>query len=151
MDKIITRLKRYPLIKKHWRAVKFVGVGGINTVLDFVIYGFLANIVGIPQILANIISTTICIMISFYLNYKFVWKSKKSKRETIPGFLIVSFFSAWVMQSVGIKLCLMVFGGGAIRNLLAKVCGSCLGIVSNYIGYKFVFTSEPRRDGARSR
>lgn len=142
MDKAIEKLKNVPFVKKHWRIVKFIGVGGINTVLDFLIYGLLANIVGMPQVLANIISTTICIAISFYLNNKYVWKSKKSRRETIPGFLIVSFFSAWIMQNLGIGICLAILGQGAVRNLIAKVAGSCFGIVSNYFGYKIVFTKD---------
>ena len=97
MKEKLKKLESHPLIKKHGEKIKFVLVGGFNTVLDFCLFGLLANIIGIPKELANIISTTICIIISFLLNYKFVWKSKKSKKETAPGFVIVSLFSAWVV------------------------------------------------------
>ena len=65
MKEKLKKLESHPLIKKHGEKIKFVLVGGFNTVLDFCLFGLLANIIGIPKELANIISTTICIIISF--------------------------------------------------------------------------------------
>ncbi len=142
MKEKLDRLKIHPFIKKHGEKIKFVLVGGFNTVLDFCIFGFLANIVSIPKEIANIISTTICISISFLLNYKFVWKSKKSKKETAPGFVIVSLFSAWIVQNIAINIITIPFGENATTKLVGKAFGSICGMVSNYFGYKFIFKSK---------
>lgn len=139
MKEKLKKLQNHPVIKKHGEKIKFVLVGGFNTVLDFCIFGLLANIIGIPKEIANIISTTICITVSFILNYKYVWKSKKSKRETAPGFLVVSLFSAWVVQNLAINLVTWTFGENNITKLIGKAFGSICGMITNYFGYKFIF------------
>ena len=139
MKEKLKKLNEHQLIKKHGEKIKFVLVGGFNTILDFCIYALLANIIGLPKEIANIISTSICIAVSFILNYKFVWKSKKSKKETAPGFLIVSLFSAWVVQNIAINAVTFILGENGVTKLIGKVFGSICGMISNYFGYKLVF------------
>ena len=131
------KMKKFLL--KYKAEIKFVMVGGFNTVVDFVIYGLLTNLVGIEVVVANMISTAIVLTISFGLNYKFVWESKKSKRETAPKFVAVSLFSAWVIQSGVIWIVVSMFGEGEMMNLVAKVVGIGAGTISNYLGYKYIF------------
>ena len=126
-------------LKKHSEVIRFVLVGGFNTALDFCIFGLLANIIGIDKVVANIISTAICITVSFILNYKFVWKSEKSIKSTAVGFLVVSLFSAWVVQSLVITGVTAILGETGLNKLIAKACGSVAGMVTNFFGYKFVF------------
>ncbi len=128
------------LYKKFEKEIKFVLTGGLNTVFDFVIFNLFKSVFGVDATLSNIISTSICIAISFYLNSKFVWKTTKSVRETAPGFLIVSLFSAWVVQSLAINAVIGVWGDNAIVSAIAKLCGSACGMVSNYFGYKVIFS-----------
>ena len=135
----INNLKKHPLVRKKKKKIKFVLVGGFNTVLDFCIFGFLANIINLPKELANIISTAICIAVSFLLNYKYVWRTKKSKKETAPGFLIVSLFSAWIVQNIAINIVTFTLGETSLTKLIGKAFGSASGMVSNYLGYKIVF------------
>lgn len=149
MKEKLKNLKQHPLVKKHNEKIKFVLVGGFNTLLDFCIFGLLANIIGIPTLVANIISTTICITISFLLNYKYVWKSKKSKRETAPGFLIVSLFSAWVVQNIAINSVIFLFGESGVVKLVGKAFGSVCGMISNYLGYKLVFRGKDAKPTSR--
>ena len=134
------RLK-FPLLTRHKEKVRFVMVGGTNTVLDFLIYGLLVNVLGIFVVMGNMISTAIVLCVSFGLNYKFVWESKKSKRETAPKFVAMSLFSAWVIQSGIIWLIVSIFGEGDVINLLAKVAGICVGMIANFCGYKYIFRS----------
>ena len=142
MQEKLKKIKQKPVFQKHGEKIRFVLVGGFNTALDFVIYGLLANIIGLPQVVASIISTSICIAVSFYLNFTFVWKSEKSIKNTIIGFLVVSLFSAWVVQSIAIKATLFIAGNpenNGFINLVAKAVGSIAGMVTNYFGYKIVF------------
>ena len=131
---------------KHGEKIRFLFVGVFNTVLDFAIFGVLANIVGIDKVVANIISTAICVTISFVLNYKFVWKSEKSIAATAVGFLAVSLFSAWVVQSLVITGVTAIIGESSFAKLFAKACGSGTGMITNYFGYKFVFKKQPAEE-----
>ena len=149
MKEKLKKLNEHPLIKKHGEKIKFVLVGGFNTVLDFCIYALLANIIDLPKEIANIISTSICIAVSFILNYKFVWKSKKSKKETAPGFLIVSLFSAWVVQNIAINAVTFILGENSVTKLIGKAFGSICGMISNYFGYKLVFRGKDIKTTSR--
>jgi len=133
------RIQEHPLYVKHKEKVRFLLVGGTNTVLDFTIYGLLANWLGLFLIAANLISTAICMTVSFVLNYHFVWESKKSKRETAPRFVVVSLFSAWVIQSGIIVAVAGIFGTSDMVNLLAKMMGICAGMICNFLGYRYIF------------
>lgn len=128
---------------KHGEKIRFVLVGGFNTLLDFCVFGLLANIIGVDKVVSNIISTTICITVSFILNYKFVWKSEKSIKTTAVGFLAVSLFSAWVVQSLVILGVTALFGETGFIKLVAKLCGCIAGMTTNYFGYKIVFKKKP--------
>lgn len=128
------------LYRKFEKEIKFVLTGGLNTVFDFVIFNVLKSVIGVDATISNIISTSICIAISFYLNSKFVWKTTKSVRETAPGFLVVSLFSAWVVQSIAINAVLGIWGDSALISAIAKLCGSACGMASNYFGYKVIFS-----------
>ncbi len=139
MEKCVKKIVGHPLVLKHKEKIKFVLVGGVNFVLDFLIFSLLANVLGLFAVGANIISTSICMVVSFVLNYNFVWRSKKSKRETAPRFVAVSLFSAWVVQSLTIWVVLHIFGDSEVMNLVAKVLGVGLGTISNYFGYKLIF------------
>jgi len=130
-----------PLFEKHKEKVRFVIVGGVNTVVDFTIYGLLVNVLGLFAVFANMISTIVVLCISFWLNYKFVWESKKSKRETAPKFVMMSLFSAWVIQSGIIWIIVTIFGADDMVNLLAKIVGICMGTITNYLGYRYIFRS----------
>ena len=141
MKSWLTRIRNWGLVQKHWTLLKFVLVGGTNTLLDFVIYGILANAVSLPAIAANTISTSICMVVSFFLNYQFVWESKKSRLETAPRFLLMSLFSAWIVQNGIIWIVTLIAGDGAIINLGAKILGIVGGTASNYFGYKWIFKS----------
>ena len=128
------------LYKKFEKEIKFIMTGGLNTLLDFIIFNVLKSVFGVDATISNVISTSICVSISFFLNSKFVWKTTKSVRETAPGFLIVSLFSAWIIQSLTINVILGVWGDSALVAAIAKLCGSVCGMVSNYFGYKLVFS-----------
>ena len=86
MKEKLKKLKNQPLVKKHAEKIRFVLVGGFNTVFDFCLFSLLTNLLSFPKEIANIISTSICITISFILNYKFVWKSKKEFISNGAGF-----------------------------------------------------------------
>ena len=103
------------------------------------IYGLLTNVLGFFAVLSNMISTLVVLGVSFGLNYKFVWESKKSKRETAPRFAVISLFSAWVVQSGIIFLIVTIFGGGDMVNLIAKIAGICMGTIFNFLGYRYIF------------
>ncbi len=141
MKRVVRKVLKHPLYLRHQEKVRFLMVGGFNSVLDFSIFGILAVVLSLPDVPANLISTTICTGVSFVLNYRFVWRSKRGMMETAPKFVAISLFSAWVLQSLVIWSVLGIFGGGegTVVSMVAKLAGMAVGMVFNYLGYKYIF------------
>ncbi len=126
--------------------VKFMFVGGINTVVDFILYSFFANILAIYPPLASIISTGLTLILSFYLNHTFVFRSQKKKRLVATQFVLITLFNVWVIQSTVIAILIHVLSPVDFfsshqwtLNTVAKIGGVCVSFILNFIGYRYIF------------
>lgn len=124
---------------------RYVLVGMLNTALDFGLFSVLAIVVNLAPVLANVVSTTITLCVSFLLNRSFVFRTQRSVKATLVPFVAVTLFSALVVQSVAI-LTILALGGSVapavpvdILALLAKLAAIGLGIVTNFLGYRWLF------------
>jgi putative flippase GtrA len=151
---VINKILTNPLYQKHGDKLRFLIVGITNTLLDLLIFALLANVLKLTPITSNIISVSIVVIVSFYLNYYFVWRSKKSKLKTAPQFIAVSLFTGYVIQSGVIWLLIKLLNsfwifdtgifnipGADLLNLFAKCCGIAAALVVNFIAYRFIFKS----------
>ncbi len=125
---------------------KFLIIGSFNTLVDIILYSILTDLVGLNIIYSNIISTSLTLIMSFYLNHYFVFNSEKKKLSTAWKFVIITLFNVWGIQSLIIyisnhellKATLLINHRWTI-NLLAKLCGVTVSFMLNYLGYKYVF------------
>ncbi len=135
------------LIKKHIEKIKFLIVGGANTLLDFALL-FLFVGLGLDKIVANYFSTGISMIFSFFINKSFTFKNKseKKKRQFIL-FLIVTIAGLWALQPLliwGITTLLAPYVINNELNLfIAKVIATVATLVWNYLFYsRIVFKKE---------
>ena len=63
------------ILKKHADKLRFLIVGGTNTILDFDILFSLTIFLNIPKEFANFISTFVAFLFSFFANKKYTFKS----------------------------------------------------------------------------
>lgn len=132
------------LIKKHETKLRFAIVGGFNTLLDFGIFFLLGSVFNVNKQVANICSTSIAFVFSFFTNKRHTFKS--SSREHIVRemilFTIVTLFGLWVIQGAIIYLLTPVIAGfGVAENLaslIAKFIATAASMVWNYLLYSRV-------------
>ena len=135
------------LIKKHIEKIKFLIVGGANTVLDFALL-FLFVGLGIDKIVANYFSTGISMVFSFFVNKSFTFKDKSEKKKRqFALFLIVTITGLWALQPLiiwGITTLLAPYVTNAEFNLLiAKIIATIATLIWNYLFYsRIVFKKE---------
>lgn len=129
---------------KSSKLARFIAIGGINTVLDFGIL-FLLSKVGLPTVPANIISTSVAFVFSFFMNKKYTFKTTDTnvKRE-LALFIIVTLFGLWVLQNIvieALKPIAMNYGYNKdIAALIAKVPATIVSMIWNYFAYdRWVF------------
>ena len=131
----------------------FASIGALNTLLDFAIL-FILKSIGLSLILANICSTTITFIISFFLNKKITFKSETQNKKDIARemilFTIVTLFGLWVIQNIIISVTkpIIIHYFGDINILFvnisqdnfailtSKIIGTIFSLIWNFILYK---------------
>jgi putative flippase GtrA len=106
--------------------LRYLLVGVFNTLLDLGLFSLFAVVVGIHPLVANILSTSITLCVSYLLNRVFVFRTARSVQRTVVQFvavLIVPDLSHDVLAP------------------LAKICAMGVGMGSNYLGYRWLFGS----------
>jgi putative flippase GtrA len=134
-------------MKNNQQKLRFLAVGGFNTLLDFGLL-FLLKAFGLPVITANVISTTIAFCFSFFANKNYTFKTTDTniKREIVL-FIVITLFGLWVLQTIIIKAvtyALVPYGLTSDMTLLiAKLIATIATMAWNYTMYsQFVFINK---------
>jgi putative flippase GtrA len=135
---------------------RYVLVGLLNTATDFVGFSLLAVVVGLPPVLANVISTVCVMTMSFFLNRAWVFRSEASGVGTFVRFVGVTLFSGLLVQSAVI-VTVLAFCDAVLPSLAgeiaapgAKLTAMAVGMVVNFLGYRWLFAAPEQADGRRS-
>ena len=131
---------------KYRNFIIFCSIGVLNTVVDISFYLLLRSS-GTTVLFANIISTSVALLISYFLNRKYTFKSTTNPRSNIVPFLIVTLVGLWVLQPVVIYFSLNLLKQLSIQSsaqldLVAKLIATAFTLVWNYVLYKKVVFSK---------
>jgi putative flippase GtrA len=125
--------------------LRYLLVGGFNTLLDIGLFTLFADAFNIPPLVANVMSTSITLCVSYLLNRVFVFRTERSVQRTVFQFVAVTLMSGLVVQSAVIWVVIHV-GGWLVPSLshdvlapLAKVCATGVGMITNFLGYWWLF------------
>ena len=107
--------------------------GGVAFVLSMILFYIFANILDLYEQIANILSWIICVIFTYFTNRTFVFKSKnRGFRKVVKEF--TDFVTARILTLVMENMILFVMIDLLnIHNMLAKLVGQFVVIVSNYI------------------
>ena len=130
-----------PVLKKHGTKIRFALVGGINTLIDFGLLFAFSSLFGVPRGLANILSTSVAFVFSFFANKKFTFQS--SSKENIVSemvlFTIVTLFGLWVIQGLIIHFLTPVITSFGLTETIAllgaKLIATVASLIWNYLLY----------------
>lgn len=147
------------LIETAWekKIIRFACIGIINTLVDFTILNILVTLFSIEPLIANLISASTSISISYFLNHHIVFRS--DKRHTIKSFFhffVVTGLGILIIQSIVIFSVLHVLDGNtyfgyiykslrltqiSIKTVslnIAKICAVLVAMIWNYTIYHLV-------------
>ncbi|MCL1840651.1 MAG: GtrA family protein [Propionibacteriaceae bacterium] len=133
--------------------LRYIGVGIFNSLLDLGLYTLFSVAIGIPPLIANIMSTTVTLCVSYFLNRRLVFRSTVGYARSAAQFVVVTLFSGLVVQSCVI----WVVTHGAphvvpqvpsdLVKVVAKLIAMGVGMVTNYVGYHWLFTARREQRG----
>lgn len=69
--------------------LRFIAVGGLNTLLGFSIIVFLSRVVGVHDVIANVCGFAVGACCSYLLNKTFTFESRKRHRQAAPMFVLL--------------------------------------------------------------
>ena len=134
------------------KPVLFAIIGGINTVLDFLLLFVFVNFAGFPKVVANTLSTGITFIISFFANKKYTFSGggENVKREFLL-FTIITLFGLWVLQNIVISILAPTvktfFADENLALLVAKLLATGVSMVWNFVMYdKVVFKQKEKNE-----
>ena len=149
-----------PVLRRVRRAVssstrRYLVVGLFNTGLDVAIFTALAVGLDVVPVVANVVSTVVVMTVSFFLNRSWVFRAESAGVRAYAGFVTVTLFSGLLVQSLVI-LGVIAAAGAAVPDLsddlvepAAKVLAIGVGMVSNFLGYRYVFTGSATASAGR--
>lgn len=124
-------------MNRHFKQfLKFSLVGGLNTVLDTVLYILLTRVFLLHYLLANVISFVASATNSFFLNRKFTFKVKEKKKYDYTKFLFVALGGLLISESV-LYVVVSLF---ELSDIYGKLLAIFFTVLWNFFGAKlFVF------------
>ena len=132
------------LLKKHETKLRFGAIGVVNTALDFGLLFVFSSIFSIPRGFANMLSTSISFIFSFFANkrYTFNSSSKENIVREMVLFTVVTLFGLWVIQGLIIHFLTPVIMNVGFTEELAllasKLIATVASLIWNYLLYSRV-------------
>lgn len=141
-DKIIEFLKRYKAV------ILYLVFGGITTIINILTYAICYQILGLGNMVSNIIAWLLAVIIAYITNKIWVFESKSLDIKNLVHELI-SFFGCRIITG-GIDLIIMYVAVDCIHlnAIVMKILANFIVIVSNYFASKYLIFK--RKDTRRN-
>lgn len=126
--------------------MRFASVGMINTVIDIGLYTLLTKTL-FNALVANYISTTAGITVSFFLHKHFTFGKKRTSKPRMEAisFTIITITGLWIIQPLVIYLSMHFLEATSLTQstgltivLLPKLLATIASLLWNYFLYKNV-------------
>lgn len=113
---------------------KFIIVGGIATIIDFVLLYILKEFVGINEIVSNTISFTISLIYNYIASIKWVFDvdNNKNQNKQFVTFVVFSIIGLFINNLI-LWICINKF---SINYLLGKVIATGIVMIFNFVTRK---------------
>lgn len=122
------------LYKRFHHLVLYGIIGSFSSGLDFLIYTFLVQLVGLQYLVANCISVIAGISTSFYLNRNYNFKVKDHTKRRFSIFLTVG-LCGLVMSNLILYLCIDNLG---MDKLISKLLSIVLVVFFQFLVNKYL-------------
>ncbi len=128
---MISKVKQNKLLMQ---IIKFIIVGGIATVIDYVIFFILHELLGINTIISNIISFTVSVIYNYIASVKWVFEVDESKDKKQQFIIFIVFSILGLLINTGIVyLCTDII---KLYSLIGKVIATSIVMIFNFITRK---------------
>ena len=128
MQRILAGLRWLP---NWWQLGRFLTVGASGFVINIAVYALLVHPLGVPYILAAVISNVVALTSNFFLNRHWTFEATHHRRLLqAPRFAVVS-VTGFVVNLLVLRFCVEV---ADVAKLPAEVIASAIAAPVNFLG-----------------
>ncbi len=119
--------------------IKFGLVGGLNTILSYIITNSGYYILGLHEQICNVIAFVITVFISFLLNSKYVFKKEDSTKKNSFGKLLIKVYLSYSITGLFLTAILLYFEETVflIPHYIATLMNIMVTVPLNFVLNKF--------------
>ena len=129
MKQAIEKIKE--LVKKHEELIKYLIIGVLTTVINYIIFAILVKAANIDIHASNIVAWLVSVIFAYFTNKLFVFESKSFKLKVIAK-EVLSFGAARILSLLLEELVLYIFVNILSMNeLLIKLIANVIVIAIN--------------------
>ncbi len=114
---------------KYIRILRYLIVGGIGVVLDFVLFNLLVYLLYIEYLVANLISFLVCTVIIYYLHKNWTFKLNQGNDVYFFSKYLIAFLFTYIINNVILIICIEYL---LIIPLIAKIIQIILSFLWSY-------------------
>lgn len=125
------------LTKTHIEIIKFIIVGGINTVDYYIVYLFLLKLIGLNYLISHLTGFIVSFIISYYLNCYFVYRVTPTWKKFIqfPITQVINMGMQTLLLYVFVQLL-------HVSSVIAPFAGLIITIPITFILSKYILRDE---------
>lgn len=113
---------------------KFIIVGGIATIIDFIVLFILKEFIGLNEIVANTISFTVSVVYNYIASVKWVFDVDKDKNKSTQFITFITFsIIGLLLNNLILWICIDKL---SIYYLIGKVIATGIVMVFNFVTRK---------------
>ncbi len=127
-----------PFYQKYKEPLLYLFFGGLTTLLSIFLYWLFAHPLGLPPLMANVISWVLCVAFAYVTNRTWVFEGKARGARGILR--EAASFTAGRLATLGLEELILWLGIAVlgVNDLIVKIAAQVLTIVGNYIISKFL-------------
>ena len=111
---------------------KFIIVGGIATLIDWIIYYICYHFIGIEPLLANIISFSISVVYNFWASVKYVFNTKGDNKRNFIIFIVLAVIGLGINELI----IFLLHNQLSWNAMLVKIIATAIVMVFNFVTRK---------------
>ena len=112
--------------------IKFIIVGGIATIIDFIVFFLLHELLKVTTILSNILSFSVSVIYNYIASTKWVFNVKKELKNQFVIFLILSIVGL-LINTIIVYITIDILNW---NSLLCKILATTIVMIFNFITRK---------------
>lgn len=134
LSKVFPNLFKKKYKKIYFQIFKFIVVGGIATIIDFILLILLKELLSLNTIIANTISFSVSTIYNYIASVKWVFDVNKKKNSSVNFILFIIFsILGLIINNIILSICIEMLNA---HYIVSKILATMFVMIFNFVTRK---------------